>query len=332
MVTEHAHGPVIPRRAPRRLRGAMLVAAMAMIAAGCGGEVDSIDALVQETCAGAAIDRDPATVFASAEAYCSDGRTITWFARTEDRDAWITLAESIAAESGVPFVILDRGRYFTVHTEDAALPLRGGSSSGNGGDDAALDALLDRCLGGDLDACIELYLTSPTGSDYEQQALDAITDEDLLDALGDYFTDGGGAGTGGSTDGRLTPDGAPYSGTFALDGPGDRIDVGLIAGGSVIDGLPAGCSGAVGTRPDVVVEAGTALPEVEITATPDVMGDLTLMVLTPDGRYLCDDDTRDLDPVVTIAPFVAGEYRVWVGTYDEEFTDASLSIVASGRL
>ena len=330
MTTERAQGPDLAHQTARRRRGSVMVAAMALVIAGCGGEVDSIDALVQETCAGAAIDRDPATVFAAAEAYCNDGRTITWFARTEDRDAWITLAESLAAESGAPFVILDRGRYYTIHTEDAALPLRGGG--GGGGDDAALDALLDRCLGGDLDACIELYLTSPTGSDYEQQALDAIPDEDLLDALGDYFTDGGGAAAGGSTDGRLAPEGAPYSGTFALDGPGDRIDVGLIAGGSVTDGLPAGCSGAVGTRPDVVVEADTALPEVEISATPDVMGDLTLMVLTPDGRYLCDDDTRDLDPVVTIAPFVAGEYRVWVGTYDAEFTDASLSIVASGRL
>ena len=192
--------------------------------------------------------------------------------------------------------------------------------------------LLDRCLRSDLDACVELYLTSPTGSDYEQQALDAIPDEDFLEALGDYFADGGGAATGGSGSGALDPEGTPYSGTFALDGPEDRIDVGLVAGGSVTDGLPAGCSGAVGTRPDVVVEAGTGLAQVEITATPDVSGDLTLMVLTPDGRYLCDDDTRGLDPVVTIAPFVAGEYRVWVGTYDEEFTDASLRIMPTGRV
>jgi hypothetical protein len=309
----------------------VLVAAMAMVLAGCGDELDSIDALVQETCAGAAIDRDPATVFAAAEAYCSDGRTVTWFARTEDRDAWITLAESIAEDSGAPFVILDRGRYFTVHTEDAALPLRG-RSGGTGGGDAALDALLDRCLGGDLDACVELYLTSPSGSDYEQRALDAIPDEEFLDALGSYFSEGGGGATDASTSGGLDPGGAPYSGTFALDGPDGRIDVDLFAGGSVTDGLPTGCSGSVGTRPDVVIEAGTDLPQVEITATPDVAGDLTLMVLTPDGRYLCDDDTRDLDPVVTIAPFVAGEYRLWVGTYDGEFTDASLRVTATGRL
>ena len=299
---------------------------------GCSDEFSSIDALVQETCAGAAIDRDPATVFAAAEAFCTDGRTITWFARTEDRDAWITLAESIAESSGAPFVIVDRGRYHVIHTEDAALPLRGSRDSGRPDEGSALDALLARCLDGDLDACIELYLTSPSGSDYEQQALDAIPDDEFLDALGRYLqTDPATDGPSGSI-GRLDTDGEPYSGTFTL--PGDRLplDLLLVAGGSVTDGLPPGCTGAVGVRPDVVVINRSGPLRVEITATPLDGGDLTLMVLTPDGRYLCDDDTRGLDPVVTIDAFVDGAYRIWVGAYDGEYTDSQLIVSETGRL
>ncbi|MEM9611049.1 MAG: hypothetical protein AAGA99_26820, partial [Actinomycetota bacterium] len=42
-----------------------------------------------------------------------------------------------------------------------------GGSATSYGDDPGLDALQDSCAAGDLDACDELYLTSPFGSDYE---------------------------------------------------------------------------------------------------------------------------------------------------------------------
>ena len=42
-----------------------------------------------------------------------------------------------------------------------------GSEPMNYGDDAELDALYDACTGGDLEACDDLYLFSPIGSDYE---------------------------------------------------------------------------------------------------------------------------------------------------------------------
>lgn len=312
---------------PRRRRSLPALVAALLLAAGCSDDIGSIDALVQETCAGGAIDRDPATVFAAAEAFCTDGRTITWFARTEDRDAWITLAESIAEDTRTAFVILDRGRYHVVHTEDAALPLRGGRDSGASEDVAALDALLERCRDGDIDACVELYLTSPVGSDYEQEALSRISPEDLLD--------GPGSGTeGGSSDvtQRLAPSGVPYSGTFSLTSDDLPFDLTLVAGGSVVDDLPSGCTGTFGTRPDAVVSFRSDASSIEITATPESQGDLTLMVLTPDGRYLCDDDTRGFDPVVSIDPSVRGDYRVWVGTYEGEFTDSLLIISEAGRV
>ena len=47
------------------------------------------------------------------------------------------------------------------------------------GDDAVLDALWDRCAGGDGEACDDLYFESPFGSEYER----------FGDTCGDRFTD-----------------------------------------------------------------------------------------------------------------------------------------------
>jgi hypothetical protein len=44
-------------------------------------------------------------------------------------------------------------------------------------------------------------------------------------------------------------------------------------------------------------------------------GDATLIVRTPDGSFVCNDDFDGLDPLVDIASPAAGEYDVWVGTY-----------------
>lgn len=313
-----------------RRSGARLVAVVLMLA-GCSSGPSTIDALVQDTCAGAAIDRDPETVFAAAEAFCNDGRTITWFARTEDRDAWITLAESIAARSDSSFVILDRGRYHVVHTEDAALPLRR-SESADTASGSGLDGLLERCRASDLDACVELYFSSPVGSDYEREALEAIPNDQFLDAFGEYLESGPGSqdGSGSSTppegDGlALVPGGEPYYGEVVLADPAATIVESLVAGGAVDRGLPSGCTGSVGTRPDFVLDVRTDAAAIELWATAEA-GDLTLMVLTPGGRYLCDDDTLGFDPVVTIEQPERGRYRIWVGSYDGEYVDAMLRI------
>lgn len=49
---------------------------------------------------------------------------------------------------------------------DDALPRA--EEPGDLGDDAALDQFADRCFSGDLEACDDLYLESPLGSDYER--------------------------------------------------------------------------------------------------------------------------------------------------------------------
>jgi len=250
-----------------------LMVSCTLLAAGCSSEPASIDALVQETCAGAGIDRAPSTVFAAAEARCRDDRLITWFASTADRDAWTTVAESVAASSGIPFIVLERGRYHVIHVEGVDLPLS--SPRAESGTSA-----------------------SPEPSEAGRDA------PSLLD-----------------------PDGEPYFGTVRLRAgfPEDPHTVTLLAGGSVNQaGLPSGCLGNVGARPDVVIEYTAGSLPLNIVATSSA--DLTLVVRTPEGRVLCDDDTIGLDPAVLISTPSSGRYVVWVGTYGNDFEDATLLI------
>jgi hypothetical protein len=275
-------GRPLRRTAVRRMskaRSLSLLLATTVLAAACGASVSTIDALVQETCAGAAIDREPTTVFAAAEARCNDGRSITWFATTADRDAWTTVAESVAETSGIPFAVLDRGRYHVIFTEGAELPLVRGEEGG-----AAVDGS-----------------TPPPGAG-----------------------DGSSSGTSSL---ELEPDGEPYFGTVRLSAgfPVDPHVVEILAGGSVESAeLPTGCVGNVGTRPDVVLEYTAGSFPLAFAATSD--DDLTLIIRTPDGRFLCDDDTFGLDPAVLIESPSSGRYAVWVGTYGADFADAELEI------
>jgi len=45
--------------------------------------------------------------------------------------------------------------------------------------------------------------------------------------------------------------------------------------------------------------------------------DLTLMVRTPAGEFICADDVDDLDPVIT-GSAARGVYEIWVGAYDAD--------------
>ncbi|HJL49370.1 MAG TPA: hypothetical protein RMG45_26165, partial [Polyangiaceae bacterium LLY-WYZ-15_(1-7)] len=44
--------------------------------------------------------------------------------------------------------------------------------------------------------------------------------------------------------------------------------------------------------------------------------DTTLVVRKPDGTFVCDDDSEGMNPMVT-GSFPPGQYRVWVGSYQQ---------------
>lgn len=133
--------------------------------------------------------------------------------------------------------------------------------------------------------------------------------------------------------GALNPDGAATYGTSTLQtgfSP-DPTSVQMSSGGSVdVTALQVGngCRGFTADNPDYRVEwsgAGDLLRIFFVSA-----GDTTLIVRTPSGEYVCNDDFGGLNPLVDIVGPAAGSYEVWVGTFGvDEVIPGSLYITGS---
>jgi hypothetical protein len=54
--------------------------------------------------------------------------------------------------------------------------------------------------------------------------------------------------------------------------------------------------------------------------------DTTLVVLSPDGLWYCDDDTDGHNPVLEFNFPLSGDYNIWVGTYSGNLENATLGI------
>ena len=67
--------------------------------------------------------------------------------------------------------------------------------------------------------------------------------------------------------------------------------------------------------PDAVLTLAEDLPALSLFATSQ--RDLTIAVLGPEGQVLCNDDSAGLDPAVTFAPAMAGDYHVFVGGFSQ---------------
>jgi hypothetical protein len=108
----------------------------------------------------------------------------------------------------------------------------------------------------------------------------------------------------------------------------DPRTVELRAGGD-IDVEVGSCSvGFVSDAASVEITYATGgSGELHIYARSDE--DTTLLINTPSGEWLCDDDSLgDGDPIVSIPGAAAGVYDVWVGTYNGEEARATLSIAS----
>ena len=112
-----------------------------------------------------------------------------------------------------------------------------------------------------------------------------------------------------------------------------------IAGGpmnvaEVIDG----CRGWVSTTPDYRIRwtgsadsLGFRFGATESGANTD---DTTLTVRTPDGRWLCDDDSAgDMDPMIIIDDPEPGDYTVWAGSYVRDaYIEGELLVLDSASI
>lgn len=117
------------------------------------------------------------------------------------------------------------------------------------------------------------------------------------------------------------------------DGGLDPSIVGVlsgVAGGSRYDATQLGpeCTGVIAGAPDVVInwqpEAAARLRFFTLSN-----GDPTLVVSTPDGSIVCNDDLNPLrlDSQVTIEQPKSGRYAVWVGAFAGEAIAPALLVV-----
>lgn len=100
----------------------------------------------------------------------------------------------------------------------------------------------------------------------------------------------------------------------------------ILAGGSVsASSARSGCEGSVSAAPDLQLqyEAG----EFDLTVRALASEDTTLLINTPSGQWLCDDDSGgDLNPKVLISDPQSGRYDIWLGTYGGEMVQSTLEI------
>ena len=117
-------------------------------------------------------------------------------------------------------------------------------------------------------------------------------------------------------------------GSVSLDAAfaGDPYTVELTAGGSIeAYSLGAGCAGSISDAPDFELTYTAGFLSLYLSASSD--GDVSLVVNTPDGSWVCDDDgASGLNPGLTFSDPQSGVYDIWVGSLGEEFTPATLYI------
>jgi heat shock protein HslJ len=101
--------------------------------------------------------------------------------------------------------------------------------------------------------------------------------------------------------------------------PVDPTFVSAFAGGEVDSSLLGkGCNGFISREPVATVKWSGKADRLRTFFYSD--GNPTLMVLTPDGKLVCNDNATDqiLDPFIELQNPVAGNYRIWVGSAEKD--------------
>lgn len=103
--------------------------------------------------------------------------------------------------------------------------------------------------------------------------------------------------------------------------PDPRFREGTAGGPIDAAAIGGSCRGYVTARPTHLITLLSPFDFMQLFLEfgPDEARELTLVVETPDGRFLCDVGTRAL-PHVSMESWDEGVYRVWVGTIEEDTT------------
>jgi len=111
----------------------------------------------------------------------------------------------------------------------------------------------------------------------------------------------------------------------------DPFNVSVLGGGPVdMSNVNADCIGFVATRASYTLRytANVAeYPTLYIGASSDA--DTTIAVRTPNGQWVCNDDSSGLNPMVAIQQPRNGRYQIWVGRYGAPDENASAQLFIS---
>ena len=106
----------------------------------------------------------------------------------------------------------------------------------------------------------------------------------------------------------------------------DPHSVSLTAGGSIEVSMGSCNYGYVANAPDVDFYYTTSGGS-DLYIYVDGSQDTTLLINKPDGNWVCNDDgLGNSDPIVVIPGAAGGLYNIWVGTYGDDLSEATLSI------
>jgi hypothetical protein len=126
--------------------------------------------------------------------------------------------------------------------------------------------------------------------------------------------------------------GAPTYGSVQL-APGfqpDPYNVQLTAGGPINAQAALGnaCPGFIANNPDFDLYWGSGNSGLPLVISANSQVDTTLVVHTPSGEWLCEDDGgfNGFNPGMRIDNPQPGLYDIWVGTYSQGNAPAVLSI------
>lgn len=110
---------------------------------------------------------------------------------------------------------------------------------------------------------------------------------------------------------------APSFGTISLlTGflPDPAVAEGRLGGTRDATSLDVGCVGWIDQAPGHTLDLRVDFSWLRVMVKSVV--DATLVVRSPDGRLICNDDFDGLNPAVDGA-FAAGVYEIWVGSYEQ---------------
>lgn len=107
----------------------------------------------------------------------------------------------------------------------------------------------------------------------------------------------------------------------------DPTNVSVVAGGDRnASGLGSGCTGFISDAPDVRLNySGGDLPLIfKVLSNKDT----ALVINTPDGRWICDDDSNgNLDPKVRFNRPASGQYDIWIANLSAGDLETSTLVV-----